>query len=335
MNEQPLVSIAMPVYNAELFIQKTIESVLKQTYANFELILINDASQDRSKEIIHSFSDCRIRYIENTENLGIVKTRNKCIQYAKGKYIAVLDNDDITLPSRLAKQVEFLESNKDYGICGSFYEIIDGEGKVVSKIKLPATNSQIKTFLLFNNCFCNSSVMIKSELIKEQMYPEGFDMIEDYYFLHSISKSTKLSNLPLYITQYRVHGKNVSIEKLDGMRSLRIKMDSLILNDLKISFSDEELLLHSNFVTSNFHFFKTNAQLIQLETWLLKLYQSLKKEQHYDTNMIQKIFIKRWILLFRRTNRLSYKLFFNGLFLKFSINYIVFFFALLTEKTLR
>lgn len=332
MNEQPLVSIAMPVYNAEKYIKKTIESVLNQTYTNFELILINDASKDRSKEIIHSFSDSRIRYIENPENLGIVKTRNKCIQYARGKYIAVLDNDDITLPPRLAKQVEFLEENNDYGICGSFYDIIDGSDNVVHKMKLPVTNSQIKTFLLFNNCCCNSSVMIKSDIIKEQMYPEGFDMIEDYYFLHSASKSTKLFNLPMYITQYRVHGENVSIEKLDGMRSLRLKMDALILNDLKIPYSEHELLLHSNFVTSNFHFFKTNDQIAQLEAWLLKLYQALKKDPLYDTNLIQKILIKRWIILFRRTNNFSYKFFFNNLLLKFNIKYMTFLFSLLTEK---
>src|SRR5580693_6014535 len=116
--DSPLVSVAMPVYNAEKYIMQAIDSVLGQSYPHFELVIVNDGSTDRSKEIIHSYSDKRIRFYDNEVNLGITKTRNKCIQYATGKYIAVLDNDDIALPFRLEKQVEFLESDFDYALCG-------------------------------------------------------------------------------------------------------------------------------------------------------------------------------------------------------------------------
>jgi glycosyltransferase involved in cell wall biosynthesis len=328
----PLVSVAMPVYNAEKYIKQAIDSVLGQTYTHFELVIVNDGSNDRSKEIIHSYSDNRIRYFENEINLGIAKTRNRCIQYSNGKYIAVLDNDDIAKATRLEKQVEFLESNINYALCGSFYEVIDGEGRIINKIKIPFTDKKIKTYLLFENCFCNSSVMIQSNLLKERPYIESFDMIEDYYFLYTVGKSKKLSNLPVFATQYRVHGKNTSIEKLEGMRTLRKKMDDMILNDLGIPFTEDEFYLHTHFASGNFEFFKDHTSINKLENWLIKLYKYLESTHKYDLDTIERIFIKRWILIFNRTKNFSGKIFFNKLSRKFHIKYLRYFLELAFEK---
>ncbi len=328
----PLVSVAMPVYNAEKYLEKAINSVLNQTYAHFELIIVNDASIDGSREIIFSYSDPRIRYVENEENLGISKTRNRCVQLCQGKYIAVLDNDDIALPNRLEDQVRFLEANSLYGACGSFYHIVDASGKIIKKVKLPITDRQVKTYLLFDNCFCNSTIMIRAQLLKERMYTEAFDMIEDYHFLYTISKSNKLFNLPNFTTQYRVHGKNASIEKNDGMRMLHAKMDRMILNDLKMPFTEEEFNLHTNFVTGNFSYFE-NAELIdKLEAWLIRLYRLLESRKTYNMGLIKRFFIRRWILIFRRTKVISSKMVFNKLFWKFPFKYAGIFLVLLVEK---
>ncbi|HEV3223189.1 MAG TPA: glycosyltransferase [Puia sp.] len=330
--DSPLVSVAMPVYNAEKYIMQAIDSVLGQSYPHFELVIVNDGSTDRSKEIIHSYSDKRIRFYDNEVNLGITKTRNKCIQYATGKYIAVLDNDDIALPFRLEKQVEFLESDFDYALCGSFYEVIDGDDRLINKIKVPVTDKEIKTYLLFENCYCNSSVMIQSKLLKERPYIESFNMIEDYYFLYTVSKSKKLSNLPIFATQYRVHGKNTSIEKLEGMRTLRKKMDVMILNDLGIRYSEDEFAIHTHFASGNFEFFNDSTSINKLESWLIKLYQYLESTQKYDMKLVEKIFIKRWILVFNRTKTLSGKIIFNKLFQKFHLKYMGYFLELAFEK---
>jgi len=328
----PLVSIAMPVYNAEKYIKQAIDSILGQTYTHFELVIVNDGSSDRSKEIILSYSDNRIHYLENEANLGIAKTRNKCIQHSNGKYIAVLDNDDIALAFRLEKQVKFLEADDSYGLCGSFYDVINGDGRIFCKMKLPVTDREIKTYLLFENCFCNSSVMIQSKLLKERPYTESFDMIEDYYFLYTVSKFKRLSILPIFATQYRVHGKNTSIEKLDGMRTLRKKMDRMILHDLAIPFSEEEFTIHTHFASGNFEFFNEALQISKLESWMMKLYQYLESTRQYDMHLIEKIFCRRWILIFRRTKNISYKLFFNWLSKRFKIKYYNYFMELVFEK---
>jgi hypothetical protein len=236
------------------------------------------------------------------------------------------------MPERLAKQVEFLEANPDYGMCGSFYDVIDGAGRVVNRMKLPTSAIQVRTYLLFDNCFCNSSVMIRSEFLKERPYAEGIDMIEDYHFFYELSKLRKLANLPLFITQYRVHGKNTSIEKLDGMRNLRAGMDKTILDDLGISYSEEELAVHTNFATGNFHYFKTNKQIAGLEAWLLKLFRELKARRQYDMRLVKRTLIRRWILLFSHTNNISYKMVFNRLCSKFHVEFAGFFLGLIAEK---
>jgi glycosyltransferase involved in cell wall biosynthesis len=332
MHSKPLISITMPVYNAEKYLKESIESILNQTYKSFELILVNDASTDRSKELILSFTDPRIRYFENPVNLGIVKTRNKGLSLSKGKYIAIMDNDDISFPNRLEKQVEFLESNADYGLCGSYYEVIDSNGNFSVRIMVPSTFYDINTFLIFNNCFCHSSVMVRRELIMDNMFVESYELMEDYDLAYRLVKITKLANLPLFITKYRVHGKNQSLNKADGMLSLRKKMDARILRDLGIPFTDSELALHSNFVNSNFSFFKDNTHLLQLENWLMKIYYILEQKKEYNSEIIVRIFIKRWILLFYLTKHISHKIINTRLFWNFKTHYVRYLFEFLIDR---
>jgi glycosyltransferase involved in cell wall biosynthesis len=321
MPNKPLVSVTIPVYNAEKYLNATIESVLDQTYQNFELILVNDQSTDRSKDLILSYTDPRIRYFENPVNMGIVKTRNNALGHARGKYVAILDNDDISLPMRLEKQVEFLESHPDYGLCGSYYEVIDSEGAFTVRIEVPTSTSDINTFLLFNNCFCHSTVMARSELFAENKFAEDFELMEDYDLVYRLKQITKLSNLPRFTTKYRVHGKNESIRKAEQMLYLRKKMDARILKDLNITFTEQELTIHSNFVNSNYSFFKSSAELGMLEDWLLKLYHQIEEKKSFDSEIIVRIFIKRWILLFYLTKKISYKFFLSKLFWSFKSSY--------------
>jgi glycosyltransferase involved in cell wall biosynthesis len=332
LDNQPLVSVTIPVYNAEKYLKETIESILNQTYKYFELIIVNDASTDGSKELILSFKDPRILYLENSENSGIVYTRNHCLRYATGKYIAILDADDIALPTRLEKQVEFLESHSDYGYCGSYYEVVDSNGNFTVRIKVPSNSSEIKSFLLFNNCFCHSSVMIRRELIADSMFTHGYDIIEDYEMAYRLSRTTKLANLPEFIVKYRVHGKNQTVKNAEKMLSLRKKMDARILKDLNIQFTDFELALHSNFVNSNFLAFKTHADLQNLEAWLLKLYAITENKKEFNSETIARIIIKRWILLFYLTKRVSYKIFYTRVFWNFRTRFMKYMLEFLSDR---
>ena len=250
----PLVSVVMPVYNGENYLKEAIDSILSQSYQNIELVIVNDGSTDSSKAVIQSYADSRIRLVENERNSGIVFTRNRGLESASGAYIATLDCDDIALPDRLEKQVDFLVKNPDYGMCGSYYYIMNGSGKQTKKVRPPTSNRDIITYLLVGNCFCNSTMLIRSSLAKELKYRENFDIVEDYELWHRISKRAKLACLPFYGTYYRVHGNNISVSKMNDMFSRAKKINAEILKDLNIEFSERELEIHASWLNGNFLF---------------------------------------------------------------------------------
>ncbi|HGF9542707.1 TPA: glycosyltransferase family 2 protein, partial [Acinetobacter baumannii] len=132
-----LVSVVLPAYNAELYLKEAIDSVLSQTFTDFELIILNDGSIDRTEEIILSYNDSRIVYVKNEKNLGLIGTLNKGINLAKGKYIARMDADDICLPERFKKQVDFLEKNNEIDLIGTNAIKINNNGDRIGVINMP------------------------------------------------------------------------------------------------------------------------------------------------------------------------------------------------------
>jgi glycosyltransferase involved in cell wall biosynthesis len=312
---QPLVSVVMAVYNAEKYLNESIDSVLNQTYTNFELIVVNDGSTDSSKDIIFSYPDKRIKYFENLRNLGLVPTRNKLLEKAKGKYIATLDSDDVALPERLQLQVEFMENNPDYGMCGTFYKLISTKGDFLYDVVLPETDKDIKTFLHFDNCFCNSTTMINAELVKELKYVPGFNFIEDFELWHRIAKKTKFTNLPVFTTLYRIHGSNVSHLKKTQLTKHLQQLNYEILNDLDIDFSEKELNLHTNALRYNEQFFKQYAGMKELEEWMIKLCRKFEDTNEYNSLIVYRILVEKWMVICFKNKEYN-RILLNRLFLQ-------------------
>ncbi|MFN5442865.1 MAG: glycosyltransferase family 2 protein, partial [Crocinitomicaceae bacterium] len=159
----PDVSVVMPVYNGEQYLKEAIESILSQTYVNFEFIIINDGSEDNSEEIILSYNDPRIVYIKNLENLKLIKTLNIGFSKAKGKYIARMDADDISLPRRLEKQVDYLERNPDIGVLGTGV-FLKGE-KEISKLLYHTDDKSLRFALAFYCPFIHPSVVLRKAVL--------------------------------------------------------------------------------------------------------------------------------------------------------------------------
>ncbi len=183
---RPLVSIILPSYNGAQFIARAISSVLKQSYAVWELIIISDGSNDETKKIVSSFDDKRIKFIENSANLGIQKTLNKGISLSNGSYIARIDDDDIWIDlCKLETQVLFLEKHSDYNLLGTDAVVINTEGEKLSINIMPKTDSEIRKKILSKNCFLHSTIMIRKVVIektgsysenKETLHAEDFDL---------------------------------------------------------------------------------------------------------------------------------------------------------------
>lgn len=222
MNASPLVSVLMPVYNGERYIGKAICSLLGQTYANLQIIIINDGSTDKTVEVIRGFTDPRLHVIFHSENQGIAKSRNDAIDYSSGKYIAWLDADDIAHPERIANQVQIMEERPDIGFCCTNVESIDADGAIVSKPWWTPSKVPIEWQLLWNNPVAQSSVMIRRDiLIKNELrYEQLFVPSEDYRMWCRLSLITQMKRLGRVLLSYRVLSSGAYIRNFQhAMRS--------------------------------------------------------------------------------------------------------------------
>jgi glycosyltransferase involved in cell wall biosynthesis len=310
--QAPLVSIVLPVYNGEKYLTASLDSVIAQTYQNWELVIINDGSTDDTENLILDYQDKRIKYLPNDSNRGIIFSLNKGLQESSGVYIARLDADDIALPYRIAKQVEFLSENLDYAMCGSYFQTIDSNGRLLKNVAFPANNRDAQSYLLLHNCFCHSAIMMRSNIAKELKYDEKFQVCEDYDLWYRISRTGKILNLPVFATMYRVHDNNMSTRKSEIMFAHVNKINKRILDDLGIGYSDSELAAHSNALCYNAAFFRLQDNMNILENWMVKLYSYLKINGNYNADLCYEILIEKWIVITYNTRNYK-KIFFNKL----------------------
>jgi len=210
------VSVIMSAFNEENYLKESVESILSQTYGDFEFIIINDNSTDKTKDILNNLAkkDSRIKIITNIQNIGLTKSLNKAIKIARGEYIARQDADDISLPERFKSQIEFLDNNPDIKILGTFNYAIDKKGKVLAKNTLLTAHKEIKKNLIKRNPFIHSSVMIDREILnKVGLYNEEFETTQDYELWFRILKIAKGANLPLFLIKKRYWAEMISIKK--------------------------------------------------------------------------------------------------------------------------
>ena len=180
-DKYPKISVLMSVYNAEKFLREAIDSILNQTFKDFEFIIINDDSTDSSKKIILSYKDQRIRYFENDKNLGVAVTLNKGLKLARAKLIARMDADDISFPNRFEKQYKKIQKDKKIAVLASVYDVVDESGKFLYTEKYAKSPEEIYYTLQFYNCFGHSTVMFRKHIILDIF--NGYDKnheSEDY-----------------------------------------------------------------------------------------------------------------------------------------------------------
>jgi len=212
----PKVSIMMCTYNRAPLIKEAIMSALNQTFSDFELLILDDASTDTTAKIVHSFQDSRIRYIKNATRQDIAKNRNRGLAEARGNYIAILDSDDKWSDNeKLASQIRFLETHPDVAVVGTFAHTINETGQRNGDIRPETDPLRIKRNLLLRNNLINSSSLFHKHLaVLAGGYDDTLSGIEDYDLWLKLGRSHKLANLPLFMTDYRIHGGQVTKRRL-------------------------------------------------------------------------------------------------------------------------
>lgn len=210
----PVISVILPAYNCEAFIHKAISSVLGQTYTDFELIIINDGSADKTESIIAFFTDTRIVYQKNPENKGLIYTLNRAIDLSRGRYIARMDADDICLPVRLEKQKNFLDQHEKIAAVASTVDFINelGEKTGVWELdRLTVTPEQIKRKMPRENCLAHPTLMIRSDILKKLKYNTYQKNIEDYdLWLRMLNRGYLIGKINEPLLLYRVHTASVT-----------------------------------------------------------------------------------------------------------------------------
>lgn len=217
---RPLVSIIMAAYNCGPFVRQAIESVCAQRYQNWELLIIDDASTDTTAQMIASVSDTRIRLLTHAKNLGIEGTRNEALHLADGKYVAVLDSDDVWLDEhKLETQVAFLEAHPQCVIVGTYITHISATGVATGSTRYATDDSTIRNRILIRNQFAHSSVLMRNDALKKTLGYRG-ELAEDLDLFLQLGNHGTFANIPEYVTGYRMHGTGASSRRLEMARAV-------------------------------------------------------------------------------------------------------------------
>ncbi len=198
----------MPVYNCENYVGDAVKSILNQTFTDFEFLIFDDGSSDKSLEIIRSFTDPRIRLFTSKENQGYVVHLNRGLDLAKGDYLFRMDADDIALPRRFERQIKFMDAHPKIGLCGTWYRVF---GTLEELRRPPLSHEEIQLHFLHSSTMNHPSVVLRRQVLEQHQlrYREDFLFAEDYEFFVRVSKYTRLANIPEVLLHYRKHATNV------------------------------------------------------------------------------------------------------------------------------
>jgi glycosyltransferase involved in cell wall biosynthesis len=290
----------MPVYNAEKYLKSAIDSILNQTYKNFELIIINDGSTDNSRAIVSSYRNERIKIIDNEKNRGLIFSLNKGIDSVSGKYIARMDADDISLPTRLEKQVWFLEQNTDVALLCSSGFFLDENGEEKGIYNFPVTSQLLYSYLFFANPIIHSSVIVKTEVLRKFKYNKDYYLAEDYFLWSQISREFKVANISEPLVKYRVHEDCISIQKKEEQEECVKRILAFNLSNLGLN----EISPYAKEMHYNLLYYQNNSGTISLEElwqihkWIKRLINQNKKMKVYDIRFFISELETRWSSLF-------------------------------------
>lgn len=283
MKNDQSISVILAAYNADVHIDKAIQSILNQSFSNFEIIAIDDASTDRTFEILNKYKslDSRIKIIQNKKNLGLAASLNVGIDLASAPFIARMDADDIAFPQRLQKQINFLQKNPDIAGCGTSIEVFGASQGVQKK---PKSCQDIEANLLWGNPIAHPTVMFRSSILKNIKYDESFQRAQDYELWSRMifDYKLKLANLPEILLKYRSTHSSYFIP-------WHVKVLDNNLSRMGINFSPAELNIHTLLSLSDFKKLRTQYSDNAIINWINKFinYSSIKlKDSKKETSNI-------------------------------------------------
>ncbi len=272
----PIFSVVMPAYNAERFVGEAIESVLAQTLPEWELLVVNDCSTDRTLEVCNSYRDPRIRVFSTPQNLNAAGARNLALEHARGEFVALLDSDDLMAPNRLERHLDFFQKNSLVGACGSYVETFESKEKVAGrgKIEYPCANGSLKASMFFYDPFVTSSVSVRATLFEETQKPvflQDYAPSEDYELWARWIDRCEFANMPEVLTYYRVHESQLTQTKFSYMQTQIGRVWEQLFKKLGIIDAASKIAFHQDLVCKNVRSFES---LKNIKYWLEQLWKA-------------------------------------------------------------
>jgi len=278
------VTVLMSVYNGEQYLPQSIESILNQTYDNYEFIIIDDASTDKSYSILEKYASLhsQIVLIKNEKNLGLTKSLNLGIKMSRGKYIARQDHDDISHPDRLEKEVSYLDQNRDVMLVTGNLELIDSLGMFIKHTKRFMEQKLIAWYLLFYNVIGGHSLVMfrKENVVSLGGYNEAFPFGQDYQLWLRLVESGKLVILPDVLLQWRQHDKSISAKKESEQETLGLRCTQNSISQL----IGEDIIRARAIELRDFwlHNLSTDIKVRALHKYLKRIYKAYLKKHSTD-----------------------------------------------------
>ncbi len=294
--ECDLVSVIMSNYNTdEESLRAAIESVLNQTYENFEFIIIDDCSTNNSVDIIESYRDSRIRLIKNKENIGLTKSLNVALKVARGEYIARMDSDDVCLPQRFEKQILFLSQNPEYIVCGTAAEFVGiwqkhNSHKVIFR-EIPEKD-EYRIRLLFGNNpnIVHVSAMFNATIMRDYNieYNENYKYAQDYRMWVSCCEVARCANLEDVLMQITVREGTISTSKKEEQEECVIRIIQEQLDKLHICLDEESVVIHLGLLNQR------KEYTLNIKNWIKKIISQNKIYNIYNQKILEKILWCKW-----------------------------------------
>jgi glycosyltransferase involved in cell wall biosynthesis len=307
----PEVTVLMSVYNGEKYLRESIDSILNQSFSNFKFLIIDDASTDSSREIIRSYKDKRVKLVENVRNLGQSESLNRGLEKVEGKYIARMDQDDISLPQRLQKQVHFMNDNDEIGVCGTYVGFTDETNSIIvhSYLRDPLVNNEeLKGQLLFSPCFVHPTVMIRANIVFNHKisYCKQFEPAEDYWMWKKLSSVTDFANLNEPLLKLREHDDQVTSKHFRRQSTAADNVRTQILLEfLGEQIDHEDLNLHRSI--AQFGRLKSSQEILAAEAWLNNLIGVNRIRVVFEENALRKVIALIWYYLCINSTHLGMK----------------------------
>ena len=288
----PKISVVMAVYNGLPYLPQAMESILNQTLMDFEFIVVEDASLDDSLSVLRRYNDKRIRLIVNKKNLGLSRSLNKGLDAANGEYVARMDHDDISLPTRLAEQKAYLDTHPQIDVVGTWAQAFGLNQEQLWRY--PVQDEEIRAEMLFYPPIVHSSAMLRRMTFKKHKlrYDPKTQRAQDYELWARATSRIRFANLSKVLLWYRIHpdqiGRHYGADQQASANNVRAGQ----LREFGLHPCKEELVLHN--AISAWKFQRSQSGLRNIENWLLKLRKANQKTQRYPVEIFNLVLEKRW-----------------------------------------